>query len=261
MSCNTNNGTERINGDLKHEELVGFKNCSPSELLEIIISRFLPKFYRKYVSLNVKFSSGYKTYAENIPSYLQNRPQSLVTFLLERAQRMSTLMIDTVKEQTDGSFEVFSDDPGISDTKLKYNVSFGDHETFCSCSCRDFRRTKLLCKHFFAIIDSRIKQFSDLTKLFLNSFTNLDRGLFEDNEINNVADPTLIKDNWKKCKEKIEEKHVIDIMDLSDFENASGNSFCFFSISYSGSDKFLFCLRLCEFDELEKNSYKTLIIR
>ena len=262
MSCNTNNGTERINGDLKHDELVGFKNCSLSDLYEIIIPRFLPKFYRKYVSLNVKFSSGYKTYAENIPSYLQNRPQSLVTFLLERAQRMSTLMIDTVKEQTYGSFEVFSDDPGISDTKLKYNVSFGDHETFCSCSCRDFRRTKLLCKHFFAIIDSRIKQFSDLTKLFLNSFTNLDRGLFEDNEINNVADPTLIKDNWKKCKEKIEEKHVIDIMDLSDFENASGkNSFCFFSISYSGSDKFLFCLRLCEFDELEKNSYKTLIIR
>ena len=80
MSCNTNNGTERINGDLKHDELVGFKNCSPSELLEIIISRFLPKFYRKYVSLNVKFSSGYKTYAENIPSCLQNRPRSLVTF-------------------------------------------------------------------------------------------------------------------------------------------------------------------------------------
>ena len=238
MSCNTNNGTERINGDLKHDELVGFKNCSPSELLEIIISRFLPKFYRKYVSLNVKFSSGYKTYAENIPSYLQNRPQPLVTFLLEKAQRMSTLMIDTVKEQTYGSFEVFSDDPGISDTKLKYNVSFGDHETFCSCSCRDFRRTKLLCKHFFAIIDSRIKQFSDLTKLFLNSFTNLDRGLFEDNEINNVADPTLIKDNWKKCKEKIEEKHVIDIMD---FKNTiSKNSFWFFSVSYSGSDKFLF---------------------
>ena len=168
VSCNTSNGTERINGDLKHDELVGFKNCSLSDLYEIIIPRFLPKFYRKYVSLNVKFSSGYKTYAENIPSYLQNRPRSLVTFLLERAQRVSTLMIDSVKERTDGSFEVCSDDPGINDTKLKYNVSFGDNETFCSCSCRDFRRTRLLCKHFFAIIESERKQFSDLTKLFLN---------------------------------------------------------------------------------------------
>ena len=116
MSCNTNNGTERINGDPKHDEFVGFKNCSLSELPEIIISIFLLKLYRKYVSLNVIFSSGYKTYVENVPAYLQNRPRSLVIFLLERAQRVSTLMIDSVREQTDGSFEVYSDDPGINDT-------------------------------------------------------------------------------------------------------------------------------------------------
>ena len=65
------------------------------------------------MSLNVTFSSGYKTYAENIPSYLQNSPRSLVTFL---SQRVSTLMTDSVREQTDGSFEVCSDDPGIIDT-------------------------------------------------------------------------------------------------------------------------------------------------
>ena len=182
------------------------------------------------MSLNVKVSSGYKKHAENIPSYLQNRPQSLVAFLLERAQRVSTLMIDSVREQTNGSFKVCSDDPGINDTKLNYNVSFGDNETFRCCSCRDFRRTRLLCKHFFAIIESGRKQSSELTILFLNHpFTNLDRGLFNDNEIDNVADPTLIKDKWKKCEEKIEEKHVPDIMDSSDFENASGkNSFPFF---------------------------------
>ena len=59
--------------------------------------------------------------------------------------------------------------------------------------------------------------------------TNLGRDLLEDNEIDNVADPTLIKDKWKKCEEKIEEKHVPDIMGSSDLENAGGkNSFCFF---------------------------------
>ena len=177
------------------------------------------------MSLNVKFSSGYKTYAENIPSYLQNRPRSLVTFLLERAHRVSTLMTNSVRQQTDGSFEVCSDDPGINDTKLIYNVFFGDSETFCSCSCRDFRRTRVLRKYFFAIVESGRKQFSDLTKLFLNhSLTNLDRELFEDNEIDNVADPTLVKDKWKKYEEKIEEKHVPDVMVSSDFENTSGKN-------------------------------------
>ena len=111
---------------------------------------------------------------------------------------------------------------------MKYDVSFGDIETFCTCSCRDFRRTRLLCKHFFTIIESGRKQFSDLTILFLNHpFTNLDRDLFEDNEIANVPDPTLEK--WKKCEENIEEKHVPDMMDSLDFENVSGkNRFCFF---------------------------------
>ena len=132
-------------------------------------------------------------------------------------------MTDSAREQTDGSFEVCSGDPGIIDTKLIYNVSFGDNETLCSCSCQDFRRTRLLCKLFFAIIKSRRKQFSDLTKLFLNHrFTNLDRCLFKDKEIDNVADPTLVKYKWKKYEEKIEEKHVPDIMDLSDLENAIG---------------------------------------
>ena len=124
MSSNTKNGTERINGALRSDELIGFKYCSLNEFLEIIIFRFLPKLYRKYVSLNVKFLSGFKTYAENIPTYLQNRPRSLVTFLLERAQRVSTLIVDSVRKQTDGSFEVCSDYPGIDDTKLKCNVSF-----------------------------------------------------------------------------------------------------------------------------------------
>ena len=67
-------------------------------------------------------------------------------------------MNDSVREQTDGSFEVCSDDPGIIDTKLIYNVSFGDNKTLRSCSCQDFRRTRLLCKLFFAIIKSGRKQ-------------------------------------------------------------------------------------------------------
>ena len=39
MSCNMNNGIERINGDLKHVGLEGFKNCTLIKLLEIIITK------------------------------------------------------------------------------------------------------------------------------------------------------------------------------------------------------------------------------
>ena len=74
------------------------------------------------------------------------------------------------------------------------------------------------------------KHFSDLTILFLNHpFTNLDRDLFEDDEIDNVPDPTFTNDKCKMCEEKKDEKHVPDLMDSSDFENVSGkNSFWVF---------------------------------
>ena len=63
-----------------------------------------------------------------------------------RSQRLSTRMIESVKETVNGVFRVLSDDLEISNEEKKYTVVFGDQETFCSCTCRDFRRTRLLCK-------------------------------------------------------------------------------------------------------------------
>lgn len=185
MSCNTNNGTERINGDLKHDDLVEFKNCSLSELIEIVIGKFLPKLYRKYISLNVKFSSGYRSYSTGVPKYLTERPRSLVTHLLSKLQKVTIAMEQSVKEH-DGSFEVESEEAGERDDKQKYVVSFGNENQTCSCTCRDFRRTRLLCKHFFAVIQSGKRSFEDLSPLFKDHpFTNLDSNLFDGTNADN----------------------------------------------------------------------------
>ena len=65
--CNTNNGTERLNEDLKYDEFVGWKSCTLSELLTIVIESFLSKLYEKHVELNVKFTSVYHKYQESVP--------------------------------------------------------------------------------------------------------------------------------------------------------------------------------------------------
>ena len=98
---------------------------------------------------------------------------------------LSTRMIESVKETVNGVFRVLSDDSGIINEEKEYTVVFGDKETFCSCTCRDFRRTQFLCKHFFAVIESNKKQFHDISQLFRDHhFTNLDDGLFGNNEVN-----------------------------------------------------------------------------
>ena len=98
------------------------------------------------------YSSEYKRYTDVVPNFLQNRPCELVKFSLEGSQRVSTRMIESVKETVNGVFRVLSDDPGISNEEKECTVVFGDQETFCSCTCRDFRRTRLLCRHFLQLL-------------------------------------------------------------------------------------------------------------
>ena len=47
VAVNTNNGVERQNEALKYEYLVGFKNCSLSEMLTLVVENFLPDSYLK----------------------------------------------------------------------------------------------------------------------------------------------------------------------------------------------------------------------
>ena len=68
--CNTNYGTERLNEDLKYNDLDGYKNYSLSELLTVIIESFIPKHYSKYVELNIRYCDGCKKYAPGVPEIL-----------------------------------------------------------------------------------------------------------------------------------------------------------------------------------------------
>ncbi|KAL3060845.1 hypothetical protein OYC64_015230 [Pagothenia borchgrevinki] len=68
----TNNGVERQNETLKHSHLEGYKNCSLSEMLTVLVPDFLPRTYRKYIELNVKYSSFYRRYNENMPKFLKD---------------------------------------------------------------------------------------------------------------------------------------------------------------------------------------------
>ena len=115
--CNTNNGTERLNEDLNYKEYEG-----ATKLLTIIIAKFIPKLYMKYVELNVRCTSGYKGYQEGIPSYLHNRPKSLVKHLLLLKNSVTTLMIDSVKPD-DGESECNSEmDPDESESRKTLNA-------------------------------------------------------------------------------------------------------------------------------------------
>ena len=75
MQTELNNGTERLNKDLKYDELVEYTNCILSDFPNVVIDRFIPKPYEKYIELNVRYTSCYKGYDQSIPFYMHDRPK------------------------------------------------------------------------------------------------------------------------------------------------------------------------------------------
>ena len=86
---NANNGTKRLNNDLKYDELVQYKNCCiSSDLLDLIIDRFIPKLYEKYIELTVRYMSCYKGYDQSIPFYMHYRPKRFVDDIIEKLAKI-----------------------------------------------------------------------------------------------------------------------------------------------------------------------------
>ncbi|XP_073678281.1 uncharacterized protein [Garra rufa] len=141
----TNNGVERQNETLKHTYLEGYKNCSLSEMLTVIVTGFLPRTYQKYIELNVKCSSGYRKYSERLPLFLRDRPRVVVDHIMDRHLQAMSYQREDVIMHGDGAFSV------KSQTADYYKIYFGSHTTMPSCTCEDWQRNLLPCKHFCAV--------------------------------------------------------------------------------------------------------------
>ena len=147
--CNTNNGTERLNEDLKYDELKGLKQSSLSEVLIILVNSFIPKHYKKYIKFNVRYGDGCKRYASDISYFLKNLPKKIVEILLEKMYRAVPKSEINRLDQREFKVNHNEECTGI---RKEYEVFLGNESKFCSCSCHDFRRYRMLCKHFLQFL-------------------------------------------------------------------------------------------------------------
>ena len=85
-AVNTNNGTEALNKLLKYNFLP-WKCMTLSATATLLIDRFLPETYQKYLFLNFKSSSQYRSYNSFVPEYLHGRPRSTILQCLERRSK------------------------------------------------------------------------------------------------------------------------------------------------------------------------------
>ncbi|XP_035205452.1 uncharacterized protein LOC118180475 [Stegodyphus dumicola] len=142
LFINSNNGVERLNEELKYRYLQGYKNCMLSEIIKILVEKFLPERYRIYVRKNLSMLSQARLYNEHVPNYLINKPKWLIDHIKTKL-RAAEVYVGSIKKISHGFFKV------SSETKhdAVYSVTFDEQKQLCQCTCLDFRRNRLLCKH------------------------------------------------------------------------------------------------------------------
>lgn len=141
------NGVERVHGELKWRYLRDSSKCSLSELLGKVMNEFLPDKFKSYRKANVEMMASHKLYSNDVPAVLRNRPKWLIKRLMKNEEKVKNDGCDAtamVTQISDGRFVVQS-----RNSEDQYTVSIDG--TNSSCTCYDFCRQKLPCKHFFLV--------------------------------------------------------------------------------------------------------------
>ena len=86
--------------------------------------------------------------ADLVPEYLTGRPRTFIRHCLVRKTRSNKFTGDSIQQtDTPGLFYIKKGDA------VKHTLKFGsqDDEEMPSCTCKDWVRWQIPCKHFFAI--------------------------------------------------------------------------------------------------------------
>ena len=110
----------------------------------------------RYVASNTRFFSGCRQYSSNIPRYLHDRPHPFIDHCMNVRDAAENSSLQAMPSST--VVEAFT----VSARNGKSNEVFmGNDTSLPCCTCKEFQRTKWLCKHFFVVF----KYFSEWTPL------------------------------------------------------------------------------------------------
>jgi len=116
-------------------------------------------------------------YNLGIPKYLTNKPHQFVNHCIEQLKQVTPEMKESVsRKENENEFAVQS-----GTGEKTYVINLGNEERIGWCDCVDFSRTRLLCKHFMAVLESGKACYDDISPNFRkNPLYNLDNHFFPD---------------------------------------------------------------------------------
>ncbi len=168
-AIDTNNGVEAQNKLFKYSFLPRNKQkATLSSTITILVNDYLPSCKQKYLLQNYQQLSQYRAYKGFVPTYLHDRPRSVIIHCLDRKAKGERFPVHSVHE-IDGAMGIFEVE---SESGSKKTVNFGhdSEDSMPTCTCKDWLRFHLPCKHFFAVFQHRANwQWAQLPQVYLQS--------------------------------------------------------------------------------------------
>lgn len=187
---------------------------SLSQVVTAIVEQFLPEHYRKYLFLNFQMDSTYRAYTSYLPSYLQGRPRRVILHCLAREEKASKALSPNDVSCTDSKNGLFlvSGKSGYTHT-----VNFGTQTGKPSCTCQDWTKNNIPCKHFFLIFKTEKGWgWNSLPQSYLNSpYLCCDDMVLNNSGVPTVSDPqqlqsesspNILPNDLNEYKEKLPSK-------------------------------------------------------
>ena len=115
-----------------------------SSLLGTVVREFIPDKMKGYERLNYNQSTSHKSYNEDVPEHLKNRPRDVVLHCLRSISSASHFTAQDVVDKGDGTCLVRSEQ-----SPLFYSVNLRGP----LCECGAFQDSYLPCKHMIAIFN------------------------------------------------------------------------------------------------------------
>jgi len=103
--------------------------------------------FGRYLAANVTMSAGWRQGPSSVPPEMHHRPRWFVQHMLDAEMKSQDITSDMVHTVADDVFRVQS----ATKVTKSYNVSLGNETSFPYCTCRQFVKLRMPCKHFCAV--------------------------------------------------------------------------------------------------------------
>ena len=180
---------------------------TPSAVASLTVEEFLPEAQKTYLFRNYKQSSQYRNYKDLVPEYLRDRPRDVILHCLDRRANSMKFKEHDIEDidLNNGKFKII----GSSNKERIIDFGHNTEDSMPTCSCPDWEKFHLPCKHFFAIFRHRQNwSWNKLPKVFLESaYLSLDnKALSSYYEESDSLTP-------KECDMNVSDQCIVDSLD------------------------------------------------